>query len=59
VHPTVLDAYLDGSLCAVPVPRDMSNLSAEAPGLHPEEAMVLTLLKQRSAQPVLLNQKTS
>ena len=58
VHPTVLDAYLDCSLCALPLPRDTSN-STQAPGLHPEEAMVLTLLKQRSTQPMLLSQKAS
>jgi DNA topoisomerase-1 len=59
VHPTVLEAYLDGSLCALLLPEDASNPSAEAPGLHPEEVMLLTLLKQRSAQPVLLSQKAS
>ena len=59
VHPTVLDAYLDCSLWALPLPRDTSNTGTEAPGLHPEEAMVLTLLKQRSTQPMLLSQKAS
>jgi DNA topoisomerase-1 len=59
VHPVVLDAYLDCSLCALPLPDDASNPSTEAPGLHPEEVMLLTLLKQRSAQPVLLSQKAS
>jgi DNA topoisomerase-1 len=59
VHPTILDAYLDCSLCALPLPDETSNLSIEAPGLHPEEAMVLTLLKQHSAQQVLLSQKAS
>ena len=59
VHPTVLDAYLDGSLCTLSFPTDMSNRGVEAPGLHPEEAMLLALLKQRSPQPVLLSQKAS
>jgi DNA topoisomerase-1 len=59
VHPTVLDAYLDCSLCALPLPCDPSNSGTEAPGLQPEEAMVLTLLKQRSTQPVLLSQQAS
>jgi DNA topoisomerase I len=59
VHPTVLDAYLDRSLCALPLPGDTSNSGTAAPGLHPEEAMVLTLLKERSTQPVLLSQKAS
>jgi DNA topoisomerase I len=59
VHPTVLDAYLDCSLWALPLPCDPSNSGTEAPGLQPEEAMVLTLLKQRSTQPVLLSQQAS
>ena len=59
VHPTILDAYLDGSLCALPLPGETSTRSPEAPGLHPEEAMVLRLLKQRSTQPVLLSQHAS
>jgi len=59
VHPTVLDAYLDCSLCALPLPCDMSNSGTEAPGLQPEEAMVLTLLKQRGTQPMLLSQQAS
>jgi DNA topoisomerase I len=59
VHPTVLDAYLDCSLCALPLPCDMSNSGTEAPGLQPEEAMVLTLLKQHGTQPVLLSQQAS
>jgi len=59
VHPTVLDAYLDCSLDAVPLPCDTSNSGTEAPVLHPEKAMVLTLLKQRSTQPGLLSQQAS
>jgi DNA topoisomerase-1 len=59
VHPTVLDTYLDGSLCALLLPDATSTLSTEAPGLQPEEAMVLTLLQQRSDQQVLLSQKAS
>ena len=59
VHPTVLDAYLDGSLCTLSFPTAMANMRVEAPGLHPEEAMLLALLKQRSPQPVLLSQKAN
>ena len=59
VHPTILDAYLDCSLCALPLPDDTSNLSTQVPGLLPEEVLVLTLLKQRSSQPVHLSQKAS
>jgi DNA topoisomerase-1 len=59
VHPAVLEAYMDCSLCAVPLPRNTSDVSTEAPGLQPEEAMVLTLLKQCSSQPGLLSQKAS
>jgi hypothetical protein len=43
----------------LPLPRDTSNTRPEAPGLQPEEAMVLTLLKQCSTQPRLLSQKAS
>src|SRR5262249_24881237 len=39
VHPIVLDAYLDGSLGALPLPDDTLNSGTEASGLHPEEAM--------------------
>ena len=59
VHPTVLEAYMDCSLCALPLPRDTSDVSTEAPGLQPEEAMVLALLKQCSSPPVLPSQKAS
>jgi DNA topoisomerase I len=59
VHPTVLDAYLDCSLCALLLPPDTSPSRVEAPRLHPEEAMILALLKQRSPQPVLLSQQAS
>jgi DNA topoisomerase-1 len=59
VHPTILEAYLDGSLCALPLPRDTSHNSPEEPGLHPEEALVLTLLKQRHAQSGHLSQQAS
>jgi DNA topoisomerase-1 len=59
VHPTVFEAYMDCSLCALPLPCDTSNVSTTAPGLSPEEAMVLTLLKQCSSPPVLMSQKAS
>jgi DNA topoisomerase-1 len=59
VHPTVFDAYMDCTLCTLPLPLDTSEVSTEAPGLSPEEAMVLTLLKQCSSPPVLLSQKAS
>lgn len=57
VHPAILEAYLDGSLCALPLPRDTPHSGPEVPGLHPEEALVLTLLKQRRKQPGLLSQQ--
>jgi DNA topoisomerase-1 len=44
VHPAVLEAYLDRSLCAT---SPTTTISA---GLHPEEALVLTVLKQRCSQ---------
>ena len=52
VHPTVLDAYLDHSLFAVPLPHEAPDHSTVLPGLQPEEAAVLAFLKQRSAQHV-------
>jgi DNA topoisomerase-1 len=59
VHPTVLDAYLDGSLCTLSLPRETSPPGIEAPGLYPEESLILALLKQRSRQPGLLSQQAS
>jgi len=59
VDPTVLEAYLDHSLFAMPLPYDTSAASTGVPGLPPEEAMVLTLLRQRCTQPALLSQKAS
>ena len=57
VHPTVLEAYRDGSLCTLSFPTDLSHRRVEAPGLPPEEAMTLALLKQRSPHPVRLRQQ--
>jgi len=59
VHPTVLDAYLDHSLFAVPLPHDALGDGPVGPGLQPEEMAVLALLKQRCAQPDSLSQKAS
>jgi len=59
VHPTVLDAYLDHSLFAVPLPHDTPDHSTMVPGLQPEEVAVLAFLKQRRAQPVELQWKAS
>jgi len=46
VHPAVLDAYLDQSLFAVPLPHEAPDAITMAPGLQPEEAAVLAFLKQ-------------
>jgi len=59
VHPTVLDAYLDHSLFAVPLPHDVLGDGPVVPGLQPEEMAVLALLKQRCAQQDSLSQKAS
>ena len=59
VHPTVLDAYLDHSLFAVPLPHDVLDDGPVVPGLQPEEMAVLALLKQRCAQQDSLSQKAS
>jgi DNA topoisomerase-1 len=59
VHPTVLDAYLDHSLFAVPLPHDVLGNRPVGPGLQPEEMAVLAFLKQRCAQQASLSQKAS
>ncbi|MGE3541135.1 MAG: hypothetical protein AB7N91_27335 [Candidatus Tectimicrobiota bacterium] len=59
VHPTILDAYLDGTLCLVPLPGQLPPGAPETPGLYPEEAMVLNLLKQRGTPPALPSQQAS
>jgi DNA topoisomerase-1 len=59
VHPSVLDAYLDCSLFTVPLPHEVVDRGPLVPGLQPEEMAVLTLLKQRCAQPASLSQKAS
>jgi DNA topoisomerase-1 len=57
VHPAVLDAYLDHSLFAMPLPTPDS--STRVPGLSPEEAVVLAFLKQQGAQQAPLVRKAS
>jgi DNA topoisomerase I len=47
VHPTVLEAYLDQSLFTMPAPDAAAHTSSMLPGLYPEEAAVLALLKAR------------
>jgi len=59
VHPMVLDAYLDRSLFAVPLPHDVLDTGSVGPGLQPEEIAVLAFLKQRCAQSDSLSQKAS
>jgi hypothetical protein len=59
VHPAVLDAYLDRSLFAVPLPHDVLPDGPVLPRLQPEEIAVLAFLKQRCAQPDSLSQKAS
>src|SRR5262249_22684623 len=59
VHPTVLDAYLDRSLFAVPSPHDVLGDAPVLPGLQPEEMAVLAFLKQRCTQEASLSQKAS
>jgi DNA topoisomerase-1 len=45
VHPAVLEAYVDRSLCAT-----LPDTTTMSTGLHPEEAFVLAVLKQRCSQ---------
>jgi DNA topoisomerase-1 len=49
VHPAVLEAYLDHSLFATPSPTALDTTTDNA-GLHPQEAFVLAILKQRCSQ---------
>ena len=49
VHPAVLDAYLERSLCATSPPTVLDTTTMSA-GLYPEEAFVLSILKQRCSQ---------
>jgi DNA topoisomerase-1 len=52
VHPAVLDAYFDKSLFAVELSQTGQTISTSQPNLHPEEAVLLTFLKQRCAQEI-------
>ena len=47
VHPLLLEAYGDRSLFALPPLDEVHNNSALPPGLQPEEATVLTFLRQK------------
>jgi DNA topoisomerase I len=49
VHPAVLEAYLDRSLCATSSPTVPDTTPASS-GLYPEEAFVLAILKQHCSQ---------
>jgi DNA topoisomerase-1 len=49
VHPTVIDAYLDGSMIETLKSRTEDLLSDSLAGLPPEEAAVLAFLQQRLA----------
>jgi DNA topoisomerase-1 len=57
VHPTIIEAYFDKSLFELQPHHPGQDIRASLPGLHPEEAVVLTLLKQRAAQPDVLGRK--
>ncbi len=50
VHPTVIDAYLDGSMTETLKGRAEDLLTDEVGGLKPEEAAVLAFLQQRLAR---------
>ena len=49
IHPDILSAYLDGSLIETLNHRSGRKLRQSLHSLHPEEAAVLALLKQRLA----------
>jgi DNA topoisomerase-1 len=46
IHPSVIDAYLDGTLVEVLTRKAELKLTRDLKSLKPEEAMVLTLLQQ-------------
>jgi DNA topoisomerase-1 len=50
VHPTVIDAYLDGSMTRTLKGRAEDLLANDLSGLKPEEAAVLAFLQQRLAR---------
>ncbi|HEX8834876.1 MAG TPA: DNA topoisomerase IB [Abditibacteriaceae bacterium] len=50
VHPAVLDCYLDGSLLETLQQRAARAMNDELANLQPEEAAVMTLLRQRLEQ---------
>jgi DNA topoisomerase-1 len=58
VHPTVIEAYFDKSLFEVRPPHPEPAASTSYAELHPEEAVILTFLKQRCAQPRILDGNT-
>jgi DNA topoisomerase-1 len=50
IHPTVIGAYLDGTLVQVLSRKAELEMTRSLKGLKPEEVMVLTLLQQRLKQ---------
>jgi DNA topoisomerase I len=46
IHPTVISKYLDGTPAQVLRRKADAEISAHLPGLKPEEAAVLALLRQ-------------
>ncbi|MCK9519816.1 MAG: DNA topoisomerase IB [Dehalococcoidia bacterium] len=50
IHPAVIDSYLDGTMLEVFRTRTENELRDELPNLSPEEATVMTLLRQRLAR---------
>ena len=57
VHPTIIEAYFDRSLFEVQLLHPKQDIRASLPGLQPEEAVVLTLLKQYEARPDILGRE--
>jgi DNA topoisomerase-1 len=54
VHPTIIEAYFDRSLFEVQPVHPKQDIHALLPRLLPEEAVVLTLLKQHETRPDIL-----
>jgi DNA topoisomerase-1 len=52
IHPTVLDAYMDGSMMAAARRRVQSAVRRNLPGLRADELAALAVLQQRTAKDV-------
>ncbi len=54
VHPSVIDAYLDGTMCDALIAKTEAELTGDLAALKPEEAAVLAFLRDRLSAAVPL-----